>query len=246
MEIKYNVTGQDRKRLVGAVSQQLNQPMKYLGAPTFAYEVGGYRIDKEATVTGADDTELVAALREAGFDSAGKIILDCHRVYEPSDAEADPSGGETDSLTVEVPLEGFTPETLDNLTKMVLSKEALLKKALGAEDLPVKMATETLQFPWFTLTNPGDAAYYVQFVYALCKTAKEKKRVTAKPAETDNEKFSLRVWLISLGMVGAEYKKARSLLLANMSGNSSFKDARSKERWDAKHGRQEQEVAVNE
>ena len=39
MKINYNVTGPKRKALVNAISQELNVPVKYLGAPTFAYEV---------------------------------------------------------------------------------------------------------------------------------------------------------------------------------------------------------------
>ena len=50
MELKYNVTGSERKSLVGAISTVLETPTKYLGAPTFAYEVGGYHIDKVGTL----------------------------------------------------------------------------------------------------------------------------------------------------------------------------------------------------
>jgi hypothetical protein len=219
MEIKYGIKGDERKRLVGAISEALQATTRYCGAPTFSYEAGDYRIDKEGTVTGPDNIDLVAALRDAGFDSAGKIILDRHKVDEPVESES------PDRLTVEVPIKGFTPLALQNLRQMVDAKADLLKKALGCDNLLIDVNTteETLLFPWFTLADPADAAYYVQFVYALCNTAKTKKRVTAKPAATDNEKFSLRVWLISLGMVSDAYKKARSLLLRNMSGNSAFR-----------------------
>ena len=54
MRINYNVTGPKRKALVAAISQELNAPTKYLGAPTFAYEVGGYQIDKNGVITRID------------------------------------------------------------------------------------------------------------------------------------------------------------------------------------------------
>ena len=41
----------DRKKLVGAISEILNTPTNYLGAPTFAYEIGNYTIDKNGLVT---------------------------------------------------------------------------------------------------------------------------------------------------------------------------------------------------
>jgi hypothetical protein len=119
---------------------------------------------------------------------------------------------------------GFTPEQIDNLTKMVLAKEALLKKALGVEELPIRMGLDALQFPWFPAEPAENAAYWVQFIYALCETAKAKKRVTARPQETfENEKFSMRVWLIGLGLVGKEFGKIRALLGANLSGDSGWR-----------------------
>jgi hypothetical protein len=135
-----------------------------------------------------------------------------------------PEADEADTLTVEFPLDGFNPETLDNLTKMVTAKESLIKAALGADDLPIQVTNDTVKFPWFTLADPSHAAYYVQFIFALCKTAKEKKRVTAKERGlADNPKYAMRCWLLSLGLIGDEYKNARKLLLANLGGNSSFK-----------------------
>ena len=71
MELKYNVTGCERKSLVGAISTALDAPTKYLGAPTFAYEVGGYHIDKAGTLTGPDSLDLEDALHQAGFNADG-------------------------------------------------------------------------------------------------------------------------------------------------------------------------------
>jgi hypothetical protein len=45
-----------------------------------------------------------------------------------------------DRLTIEVPLQGFTPEKLTNLTRLVAAKAPLLKLALGAEELPFRWA----------------------------------------------------------------------------------------------------------
>ena len=39
MKINYNMTGAARKSLVAAISEELNAPTNYLGAPTFAYTV---------------------------------------------------------------------------------------------------------------------------------------------------------------------------------------------------------------
>jgi hypothetical protein len=46
MRIQYNVPGKARKNLAEAVAQESETNVKYLGPPTFDYEVGAYRIDK--------------------------------------------------------------------------------------------------------------------------------------------------------------------------------------------------------
>ena len=62
MKIFYNITGSERKSLVAAISQELNAPTKYLGAPTFAFQVGDYHIDKNGNMEGPGDLDLVTIL----------------------------------------------------------------------------------------------------------------------------------------------------------------------------------------
>lgn len=47
MEIKFNVSGERRKELARAVSEIIDQPMNYKGAPTFAYELKSFWKTKE-------------------------------------------------------------------------------------------------------------------------------------------------------------------------------------------------------
>lgn len=241
-EFNFNVTGTDRKRLVGAISEILNAPMNYLGAPTFAYEVGNYHIDKNGLVTGEHDPNLFMGLAGRGFEPEQNPTEETTVVEEAPAAEEIPENEAPESpaveettadtateitqLVIEYPLDGFTPEAIDNLTKMVLAKEALLKKALGAEELPIQIPDDQrIAFPWFSIDTDSDTATaYAQFIAALCKTAKEKKRVTAKAPEAfENEKFAMRVWLIGLGMIGAEFGAARKLLMRNLSGDSGWR-----------------------
>jgi hypothetical protein len=85
------------------------------------------------------------------------------------------------------------------------------------------MLDDRLLFPWFTPCCDADFMAYGQLVAALCGTAKAKTRVTARERETDNPKYAMRCWLLSLGMIGGEYKSARKLLLAKLDGNGAFK-----------------------
>jgi len=212
-EYQFGVTGQDRKALVGAISEFLNIPSKYLGAPGFKYQVGDYIIDRYGTLFGAYDEGLFAQLVEHGFVS----------LVGTSDEE-DALEAEEDTISITMPLDGFTPEAIENLCKMIIAKEPLIEKALGVESIPIRVLESGIEFPWFRAEHANDMMAYAQFISALCETAKEKKRVTAKPqAHFENERFTLRVWLIGLGLIGGEYSRIRQLLTKPLSGNGAWR-----------------------
>ncbi|MEA4969923.1 MAG: virulence protein [Candidatus Pelethousia sp.] len=251
MRIYYNVTGERRKSLVGAISQELNMQVKYLGAPTFAYEVGGYTIDKNGVLEGEDNSELVADLcglhdfraeteeYDTPLPAAVPVPEDApipmeaalggrvspYRDEEEPPAYGQPEDDEPDRRIIEIPLEGFTDTALENLDRLISSKAALIKKAIGTDALPVERTKTMLKFPWFRFgATSEEVDTYSRLVCALCAAAKEQKRVNAKEKTVENEKFAFRVFLIRLGFVGDEYKAARKTLLKGLSGNSAFKD----------------------
>jgi len=127
------------------------------------------------------------------------------------------------TISITLPLDGFTPEAIDNLCKMVLAKETLIKKALGVENLPIRVSENGIEFPWFTAEHANDMMAFAQFITALATTAKEKKRVTAKPTNTDNMRFSMRVFCIGLGLVGSKYSRIRALMTKSLPGNGAWR-----------------------
>lgn len=66
----YNVTGVRRKQLVTAVGDFIEAKPEYLRAPTYAFAVGSYNIDKEGTLTGPENPALIESLKEQGFIAA--------------------------------------------------------------------------------------------------------------------------------------------------------------------------------
>lgn len=253
MKINYNVTGDKRKSLVGAISQELNVPSKYLGAPTFAYEMGGYRIDKNGMVTGEDNYELIADLQglhdftpiSEEYDTpnpeAEPISEDLQIPYEAAlggrvspyrDYEEPPMyrGHNLDEtmelygLTIEMPRSAFTDSTLENLKRLVESKATLIKKAIGTDSVSIIEGEETISFPWFQGEHDSDVVKaYTHFVTALCETVKKQHRINTKEKLIENEKYAFRCFLLRLGFIGAEFKAERKILLKNLSGSSAFK-----------------------
>lgn len=231
MRINYNVTGADRKALVRAMVELLGEPPVYQGAPSFAYAVGGYRVDKDGMVSVPDDVssedirKLVELLRRRGFQPD---VTDAAELSETTNTTEQTEANDAEisfmNYWIEVSHSGFTPEAEENLQRIIASKAPLLKKALGTEDLEIVVTDNTIRFPWFTLHGiDGEADAYSRLITAICKMAKEQKRVVAKECATDNEKFAMRLFLIRLGFIGDEYKTARKILLRNLTGNSSWR-----------------------
>ena len=86
MTFNYNVTGAKRKELVNAISEITEAPSNYRGAPTFAYEVDCFTIDKNGGVTfddSADSEEiemLVERLLEKGFEPEPRLEEETRRL----------------------------------------------------------------------------------------------------------------------------------------------------------------------
>lgn len=208
MEIKFNATGAMRKELVKAAGEITGCDPVYKGAPTFAYEIGSFFVDKDGTlIFGDTDSEqaerLVEGLGQRGF------------AFEKP----------CDGIVIEIPLEGFTDIVIENLRRIIASKESLIKKAIGANELPIEQTDTALKFPWLKFDADSETvAACSRFICALCAAAKEQKRVNAKEKPVENEKFAFRVFLIRLGFVGNDYKAARKILLKNLGGNAAFKN----------------------
>lgn len=215
MEIKFNVTGTKRKALVDAISQHTGCAAEYKGAPSFAYEVSGFTIGRDGTLTGDVTQELLNVLAERGF-----------AVSPVGAAQTEMP----DTLVIEIPRDGFTDTAISNLEKLIESKGALIKHALGVAALPIELAGEKISFPWFEAGLPPDeVSAYTGFIAALCKMAKGQTRVTARVRAVENEKYAFRCFLLRLGFIGAEHKELRKILLSRLSGDGSFKCGHRKE-----------------
>ena len=218
MELHFNVTGAERKRLVCVIEQATGQKAAYLRVPTCAYQVGDYNVGKDGTLTFPDSTDIRAC---------SDVIDACVMAgFEPEDWErnTEERPEENVSLTVEMPRGQFTEAQLENLKKLVSAKEGLLKQALGTEEVPVIVTDEKVSFPWFSEGIPAeDCMAYTKLIGAICRMAKEAKRVTAKEKETDNPKYAFRCFLLRLGFIGDDFKTDRKILLRNLSGSSAFR-----------------------
>ena len=221
MTCKFNVPGKKRKELALTIATWLGCEVSYKGAPTFAYEVDYFTIDRDGNLSFDDraDSEVIERLFEHLYDEGFDF-----ESAEPSEEESE-SGVE--GVAIQLPMEDITPTALDNLFKLIDSKAELIKKAVGCDSVNINLTEDgRLEFPWFAReSTPEEVQTYMLFVTRLVETAKAQKRVTAKQKEVENEKFAFRCFLLKLGFIGDEYKIARKILLKNFEGSSAFKSA---------------------
>ena len=202
MNIKFNIEKSQRKALAQKIGELIGSEVKYLGVPSCGYQIGAYTLDKETVLHGDElPDDIRSELQKAGYESEEEPV----------------------TLTISMPRDFFTEQSMNNLLQLIANKETLLKHALNTESLAVNECEETVEFPWFTVEKDGDGDAYAKFITMLCEFAKNLQRVVNKPDASDNEKYAFRCFLLRLGMIGSDYKAARKVLLRNLTGSSAFR-----------------------
>lgn len=220
MNVKFNVPGNKRKELVKAIAAWLGEDVEYAGVPTFSYKVGGVRIDRNGIVTfdesvGADTTErLLQHLYDESYES------EMVEGEEPSDKR----------VGITLPESDFDETTEEHLNGILKAKGELFKKVFGVDSLPIEHKDGKVSFPWLNADSTlQEINAFDFFICALCKMAKEAKRVNTTQKEIQNDKYAMRCFLLRLGFIGDDYKAIRKILLKNLSGSSSFKNGKKSE-----------------
>ena len=214
-EIRFTLEPKQRPKLAQEIGKILGTAPHYERVPSCAYDIAGYRLDKEGVLhipEGAEETakDLILQLRERGFQDDAEIT------------EEVPV--QQDKLTIVILRESLTDMALENLQKITANKQMLFQRAFQTDSTEIEITDEKINFTWFPYTADGDEiAAYTQFVSRLCDMARDAKRVSSKPTETDNDKYAFRCFLLRLGFIGKEYKTARKILLRNLTGNSAFR-----------------------
>lgn len=141
MRIRYNVTGDERKRLVKAIADTTGAKAEYKRMPTAAYEIDCFTVTKDGTLEFSDrsDSEEVEAVLEAlaaaGFDGVGETAGEPEEALEtPTEGGTEPQeseGRDTVELTVTLPMARHTGTTVRNLINLIYTRAGLLNKALG-------------------------------------------------------------------------------------------------------------------
>ena len=256
----------NRKEAAARLAEITGAESRYTRVPRCAYEVGPYTIEKDGSITVAEDADLapLQALADEGLVEPFEAPA-----TEPAAEEAE---AEPINLTVEVPMKHHNGATLRNLINLIYTRAGLLNKALGTgfrvdeeliealKDDACTLTTESLlqairdfeaehgkAIDGLTFTPEGitfsslpettDAEKLRTFTILagmMNKQALDQKRIQAKAVNDENEKYALRIWLTRLGMNGSEFKEARKVLMANLTGHCAFRTPAEEAKWKAR------------
>ena len=227
MEIRFNVTGAKRKEMVKVISEALETRAEYQNMPTCAYKIGSFTVTRDGFLAFEDseNSDLVERVLEALLNEG----FECEPWEMPGKAGEQPALAESEpeehGLTITLPLDGMDEAAFERLTRLVNSKAALIRKALGAARLDTQPEWDMgrMQFPWFDRTPTFEEIEAISaFMTALCRMAKESTRVTATEKDVESEKYAFRGFLLRLGFIGSDSKAIRKTLMKNLSGSAAF------------------------
>lgn len=132
--------------------------------------------------------------------------------------------------------EGLTEALLDD--SAILTAEAFRKTVAAYEDAhgnPIDGLTVTPECITFASLPETDDPAIIRTFTELCammnKQALTQKRIRAKEVNEENEKYSMRIWLIRLGLNGPDHKEMRKVLMKNLSGHCAFRTEADKVHW---------------
>ncbi len=233
MEIKYNLTGTDRKALVKAVSNIIGKKSKYLGAPSFAYQIGDYcTVTSDGTLKISNDTDndkvehLLEKLYECGYETENDENIDIADTNK--DFESETIGSSIGLPIAKLSDKPCSDKIIANLKAIIAGKMTLFQKAVGTDKkLKVEWNKDEIWFDWFDSVIPNEKlGLYISLFKALYQMAEKAVRVNTKDKPVDNEKFAMRTFLNRIGLSGIEYKPLRKELMRNLSGDGAFRYGR--------------------
>ncbi|GKU31462.1 virulence-related protein [Clostridium folliculivorans] len=237
----------ERKEIVKTLSEALGVTAKYLGAPSFAYEI-------------KTEEEIYTIDRQGGITTLQGRVVTLNEIFNGEHLEEKIEGTAIDKFELEIPFGEHTGKTLMNILNMLYSKQQLIIKAFELKEPFIEEAfienlnlkkTETLEEFKEVITEAGaegskgitfdfdkgtftfkilgenlsneKMSAFIELASLINENAKKLKHTSFKQAQEDNPKYAFRTWLIRLGMNGSRYKDIRKTLLSNLEGSGAFR-----------------------
>ena len=137
-EIRFTLESKQRPKLAQEIGNILGAAPHYERVPSCAYDIAGYRLDKEGVLHIPEGVEeetvedLILKLRECGFQDDVEVTEEVPVQQE--------------KLTIAIPKESLTDTTLENLQKIIANKQTLFQRAFRMDSTEIEITDEKINF----------------------------------------------------------------------------------------------------
>ncbi|MEC1788626.1 hypothetical protein [Schinkia azotoformans] len=240
----------DRKEMVKALGEHFGVKPIYLGVPSCNYQIetatGNYIIDRAGKITDSEGNRigfealLNGTVAEEALEPEAEIETDEITGLEISVPMNGHTGQTLRNLVnmiyskqtlikkaLEIDEDIVTEELIQAINEAkvgTIEEFKLVIEKRGSRAIDFNFDNNRITFKLYQEKVDSEKINaYTQLVGLMNQQGKTLRYASARVKETDNEKFTFRVWIIRLGMIGDEYKETRKILLQNLTGNSAFR-----------------------
>lgn len=236
MKIQTMIT--DRKALVNFLKEETGMSSHYLGAPGFQYTVGPYTVLRNADIETDQESakRILGRLQEIGFIERAEEEKGIW-VSIPADSVRtrmnllNMISSKGKLISKAIGKEGALGISQSFLQKMQEQnpatvtefREAMIKNCKGRYLWGLRIRDDKVIFTAMPDDGSEICKAYEELAKAMVQASEKQSWVKPAPDKTDNEKYTFRVWMITIGLNGKEYAAARNLLLSNLDGNAAYR-----------------------
>jgi hypothetical protein len=129
----------DRKALVKAIAEELGTASTYLRAPTYAYQIGDFTVDRDGNIIGEDFEALRDFLERNGYELPDQgVPAEAQPDGEPTEeAPADSEAEPITQMDISIPARDATVAQLKNLIFMLHSRQTLINRMTDSDCLNI-------------------------------------------------------------------------------------------------------------
>lgn len=229
----------DREALMKFLEQETGAPSQYLGAPTFAYQIGAYKLLRNADIDciSPPDESFLQHLRESGFlensitaegisipftttDPRSRMNLIC--MLSMRAKLINKAIGQDNAFIIRKgflqKLKDHNPATLDEFRAEMAHLDA------GRNLRGVHILDDRVIFTGFPDTaSDAEQQAFRDLATCMVRSSEAQRWVKAASDDIVNEKYAFRVFLVKIGMKGKEYDMTRAILIERLSGDSTYR-----------------------
>ena len=133
-----NTHPENRKEMVKAICELTGMNATYLFTPTYSYQVGPITISRDGSID-CEDEAMIEAIKPMLIERGWLEAEETPEVS--SDSKEMPETVETisaEQMDITTPIPGWTVARMNNLLRMLCSKQALINRMLGCDMLSIE------------------------------------------------------------------------------------------------------------